>query len=182
MLIAVALLGVRTRLRLITVPVDDDHLGFCGCRPGCKKFLTVWRSDRVRSSVRPHCAAFSGAAGRYGDQRIGSKSLRRTRGSEPKTGFPNPDLFDHFAHSGHRLLTPSFRLQIAVPISLRQQQSLPDLDNLLPSSKPPRWSAPSCSPVLLRQASLAFALTFDPTRNRPRKVFDPPRQCVSLRQ
>jgi len=24
-----------------------------------------------------------------------------------RTGFPNPDLFDHFAHSGHRLFTPS---------------------------------------------------------------------------
>ena len=69
----------------------------------------------MRSSVRPHCAAFSEATGRYGDQRIGSKSLRRTRGSEPKTGFPNPDLVDHFAHSGHRLLTPIFRLQIASP-------------------------------------------------------------------
>ncbi len=92
-------------------------LGFCGCRPGCKKFLTDWRSDRVRSSVRPQFAAFSEAAGRYGDQRIGSKSLRRTRGSEPKTGFPNPDLFDHFAHSGHRLLAPSYRFQIVSPVS-----------------------------------------------------------------
>ena len=41
-----------------------------------RSFLTDWWSDRVRSSVRPHCAAFSEAAGRYGDQRIGSKSLR----------------------------------------------------------------------------------------------------------
>jgi hypothetical protein len=24
------------------------------------------------------------------------------------TGFPNPDLFDRFAHSGHRLLTSKF--------------------------------------------------------------------------
>ena len=70
----------------------------------------------MRSSVRPLSAAFSEAAGRYGDQRIGSKSHRRARGSEPKTGFPNPDLFDHVAHSGHRLLTPSFRLQIASPV------------------------------------------------------------------
>jgi hypothetical protein len=27
------------------------------------------------------------------------------KGSEPLAGFPDPDLFDHFAHSGHRLLT-----------------------------------------------------------------------------
>jgi len=27
-------------------------------------------------------------------------------GSQQPAGFPNPDLFDHFAHSGHRLLTP----------------------------------------------------------------------------
>jgi hypothetical protein len=26
-------------------------------------------------------------------------------GSQQPAGFPNPDLFDHFAHSGHRLLT-----------------------------------------------------------------------------
>jgi hypothetical protein len=24
------------------------------------------------------------------------------------TGFPNPDLFDHFAHSGRRLLSPPY--------------------------------------------------------------------------
>ncbi len=115
--IAVALLGVRTRRCLITTEINNDQMGFCGCRPGCKKFLTDWRSDCVRSSVRPQFAAFSEAAGRYGDQRIGSKSLRRTRGSEPKTGFPNPDLFDHFAHSGHRLLAPSYRFQIVSPVS-----------------------------------------------------------------
>src|SRR6056297_251365 len=31
---------------------------FCGCRPWCKKFLTLLACDRVRSSVRPLCAAF----------------------------------------------------------------------------------------------------------------------------
>ena len=30
------------------------------------------------------------------------------RNSKTRTGFPNPDLFDHFAHSGLRLLTPPF--------------------------------------------------------------------------
>ena len=92
----------------------NGRVGLLWLPPGMQEVsLTVWEGDRVRSSVRPHFAAFSEAAGRYGDQRIGSKSLRRTRGSEPNTGFPNPDLFDHFAHSDHRLLTPSFRRPIA---------------------------------------------------------------------
>ena len=33
--------------------------------------------------------------------------------SEVRTGFPDPDLFDLFAHSGHRLLTPPSPMQCA---------------------------------------------------------------------
>ena len=66
--------------------------------------------------------------------------------------------------------------------SLRQPQPSPDLDNLLPSSVRPKWFAPSCSPVRSRQASLACASTFDPTRSRPGWIFGPSMQCVSLRQ
>ena len=62
--------------------------------------------DRVRTFVRPQDAAFPKAAGRDGDQRIGSKSRLRAFCSQVLTGFPNPDLFDRFAHSGRRLLTP----------------------------------------------------------------------------
>src|SRR3546814_15204317 len=62
--------------------------------------------ERVRSSVRPLNAAFSEAAGRYGDLRIRSKSFNRAQRSRHFTGFTDPDLFDHFAHSGRRLLTP----------------------------------------------------------------------------
>src|SRR3546814_15920738 len=61
------------------------------------------------SSVRPLNAAFSEAAGRYGDLRIRSKSFNRAQRSRHFTGFPDPDLFDHFAHSGRRLLTPPLR-------------------------------------------------------------------------
>jgi hypothetical protein len=48
---------------------------------------------------------FREAAGRYGDLRIKSKSNRRALSSRHAPGFPDPDLFDHFAHSGRRLLT-----------------------------------------------------------------------------
>ena len=73
--------------------------------PIMQEVFALFESDRMRSSVRPLCAAFSEAAGRYGDQRIRSISRKRARCSEKLTGFPHPDLFDHFAHSGHRLLT-----------------------------------------------------------------------------
>ena len=42
-----------------------------------RSFKTDVACDRVRSSVRPLNAAFSEAAGRYGDLRIRSKSVRR---------------------------------------------------------------------------------------------------------
>ncbi len=45
-----------------------------GYRPECKKFFPVLACDRVRSCVRPVFAAFSRAAGWYGDRRTGPKS------------------------------------------------------------------------------------------------------------
>lgn len=62
-----------------------------------RRFWSKSASDRVRSSVRPLNAASSEAADRYGDLRMRSKSHW--------TGFSDPDLFDHFAHPGRRLLT-----------------------------------------------------------------------------
>src|SRR6056297_3257290 len=51
----------------------------------------------------------SKAAGRYGDLRVRSKSDDRALiGSRASTGFPAPDLFDHFAHAIRRLLTLPF--------------------------------------------------------------------------
>jgi hypothetical protein len=73
---------------------DFEQL-FCGCRPECKSFLAVMCCDRVRSSVRPQRCGLSGAAGRYGDLRIRSKSCSRALSSKSCTGLPNPDLFDH---------------------------------------------------------------------------------------
>jgi hypothetical protein len=70
-----------------------------------QEVLTDLACDRVRTSFRPRCATFPEAAGRYGDLRIRSKSIERAMSAEWTTGFPDPDLFDHCAHSGHRLLT-----------------------------------------------------------------------------
>lgn len=41
--------------------------------------------------------SFSIAAGRYGDARIRSISLRRAVAPSDTTGFPDPDLIDHFS-------------------------------------------------------------------------------------
>jgi len=82
-----------------------------------QEVLTLAACDRVRSSVRPRDAAFSEAAGRDGDQRIRSKSRERALCTETLSGFPNPDLFDHFAHSGLLLLT----LPLAPSLSVRQE-------------------------------------------------------------
>ncbi len=84
----------------------------------------------MRSSVRPPYAVFSKAAGRYGYQRIRSKSHKRARCSERSTGFPHPDLFDHFAHSGHRLLTLPLPSLIAHCVYFIPQQPATDLCNL----------------------------------------------------
>ena len=54
--------------------VEDDIRAFFGCRPWCKRFSPRVTCDRSRSSFRPLCAALPEAAGRYGDQRIRSKS------------------------------------------------------------------------------------------------------------
>jgi len=67
----------------------------------------------VRTSFRPLRAAHPEAAGRYSDLRIGSKYVFRARCPEKITGLSNPDLFDHLAHSGRRLLTLPFAPALA---------------------------------------------------------------------
>lgn len=86
-------------------PIDFELL-FCGCRPECKSFLDFMCCDRVRSSVRPQGAA--GLAPRAGMVICGSgpELVDGLFRSERFAGFPDPDLFDHFAHSGRRLPTP----------------------------------------------------------------------------
>src|SRR3546814_18772545 len=43
----------RGRERSVEQAAQPKGQDFCGCRPGCKKFLNLWVGDRVRSSVRP---------------------------------------------------------------------------------------------------------------------------------
>jgi len=69
--------GAAARTWLEAQETNLLPIGFCGCRPVCKKVLIKCARDRVRSSVRPSYAAFSEAAGQYGDLRIRSKSTSR---------------------------------------------------------------------------------------------------------
>ena len=57
----------------------------------------------------------SQAAGGYGDPRIRSRTDSRVRSSGLLTGFPDPDLFDHFAYSGRRLLPRPVALGLGSP-------------------------------------------------------------------
>lgn len=63
--------------------------------------------DRVRSSLRPFLAAFQEATGGMMICGSGPNLLQELSSSGTTAGFPDPDLFDHGAHSGHRLPTPS---------------------------------------------------------------------------
>lgn len=68
--------GQRLPILIATRPVD-----FFGCRPWYKRFLTVCACDRSRASFRPVLSGVSRSRGRYGDQRIGSKSSGRAHRS-----------------------------------------------------------------------------------------------------
>ena len=94
---------------------------FCGCRPLCKRFWIRSACDRVRSSVRPMDAAFTEAAGRYGDLRTRSKSVR----SFCPYGLPS-----HTSLSGFRpILRPSqFKRDIAPIISSLRISLCPALE------------------------------------------------------
>ncbi len=94
----------------------------------------------MRSSIRPLIAALHrplasmvicGAGPNLPDE------LLRSRG---QPGFPDPDLFDHFAHSGRRLLTPPVhRLQVELHcMTFILLRPAPDLYNLLSLSAWPR--------------------------------------------
>lgn len=52
----------------------------------------------------------------------GPNLFSELNGSMPRTGFPDPDLFDHFAHMGRRLSHTSVtdaELPCATPLSCR---------------------------------------------------------------
>ncbi len=53
------------------------------------------RCDRVRSCVRPQCAAFFKPRGRYGDQRISSQSTFRARWLYVSNWFRRSGSIDH---------------------------------------------------------------------------------------
>ena len=164
----------RRARRCCPASAGDPPPGFCGCRPLCKKLSTLLACDRVRSSVRPRCAALSEAAGRYGDLRIGSKkSVMRALGSQPGTGFPNPDLFDRCAHPGRRLLTPPLAPTPGdYDMTFMSPPPAPDLCNPQSSSASPRSVAPSCLPAQSRPTSSACALTSLRATTPPRLIGD----------
>lgn len=88
------------------------------CKTGLLPFVSPFgvQATGVGDVAEPsHPISFCGiseAAGRDGDLRMRSKSRYRARSSSYNAGFPNPDLFDRFAHSGRRLLTlPSYRFE-----------------------------------------------------------------------
>src|SRR5690554_147614 len=54
--------GAAARTWLEQREADLLPVGFCGCRPVCKRALIECARDRVQSSVRPSHAAFSEAA------------------------------------------------------------------------------------------------------------------------
>ena len=57
--------GVESICRILQIALS----GFCGCRPGSKKNLTLGEIECGLLSVRPPSTALLKAAGRYGDQR-----------------------------------------------------------------------------------------------------------------
>jgi len=83
-------------------PERDDHAGFDieRCEQRGRAVALLWlppvmqepsdrlvACDRVRTSIRPRCAAFPEAAGRDGDLRIRSKSCKRACGLEAPHWF-----------------------------------------------------------------------------------------------
>ena len=89
----------------------------CGCRPLCK------RAFDLQGVIV--CGLLSGLCLRHFQKPLAGMVIR---GSGPNLfaelcflfavcsghlpGFPDPDLFDHFAHAGRRLLTPLTGLEL----------------------------------------------------------------------
>jgi hypothetical protein len=65
-------------------------------------------------------------------------------GSEKLSGFPDPDLFDHFAHSGRRLLASPLPASALRSLLIRLRLLLPEPGNPAALSAWPRLSGPSC--------------------------------------
>lgn len=122
--------------------------------------------DRVQSSIRPLCAAFSSSAGRYGDQQTGSKSTLRGHSHSLKGSnwFSRSRSIRSFAHSSHRLLTPPVCRHQTSPcdVSITPQPFVPGPENPLVSSARPIFAAPSCLPAQSQPASSACVPATEP--------------------
>ena len=127
-------------------PMMQAQSSFCAC-------------DRLQTSVRLFEAAISEAAGRYGDPRIGSKSLRRAIAPVACCWFPRSRSVRSFCPFGSSLSHTSSTRRHAdccfAPIMERQ----PVLDpyNFAGAPTWPRPFAPSYWPVQSPSASLACA-------------------------
>jgi hypothetical protein len=105
----------------------DDASTFFGCRPWCKNFLAYVRvidcgllsGLDVRRFQKPRAGmVISGSTPNLSKELMCSQVL---------TGFPDPDLFDHCAHSGHSSLTLPLASTLAGQDTLLMPQPAPDL-------------------------------------------------------
>jgi hypothetical protein len=96
---------------------------FCGCRPQYKRILTGRACDRERASVRPLRCSILPLAGMV-VRGSGPNLEGELVGSGCPTGFPDPDLFDHFAHAGRRRLTPPAVPASGFELQLHQQAAI----------------------------------------------------------
>lgn len=130
------------------------------------------------------CKAFrcgiSEAAGRYGDLRIRSKSIRRASTLVEIFWFSQPRSVRSFAHSNRRLLAPPYPASIG-SIAITQLRSGLELDNLRFWSAGPRSCAPSCWPVRSPRASAASWQRSAPATILPQSSSVPANSGVTLR-
>ena len=78
-----------------------------------RHFSDLRAGDHARSSVRPLFAAFQLPLAGMVMRGSGPNLKNELDGSQQPAGFPDPDLFDHSAHSGRRRLAPSDRHHVA---------------------------------------------------------------------
>ena len=119
---------------------------FCGCRLRCKRSLTLCARDRSAVFCKAFLCGVSGAAGRYGDLRAGSKSGVRVSMLIASCWFFRSRSIRSFRPFGsqpfsHRL----HRRQVVLRCtSIMQARPAPELDNPHSLSAWPRSRVPSC--------------------------------------
>ena len=90
----------KTVRRRRAFSASNSFKRYCGCRPYCKRFLPRMRCDRMQTPVRSSTAALLKPLADMVISRSDPNPFSKLNSSPPLTGFPNPDLFDHFAHMG----------------------------------------------------------------------------------